>query len=610
MKIVGTKYCGHDSAICLLDTKNRTVFAISTERVTRIKHDQIDVTPILEKYPMDAVDYVAHSYSDFADKGHDGELREKMTFTKDIEKALRLIIKPKYAKDMILSRVEKNKFIFKSLFGNFSAVKSYYGAKFKRAIVKESEVGNKIAFTSYIKKNFNKYGLKPKKIFFYEHHLCHATPSYYLSPFNGEKALALTIDGQGDGFFSKLFLFNGSEDYQLIGQSTADFMDEGLFLSIGRIYEDFTRAMDLRPNSDEGKVEALAAYGIADKNLLQQLKNATHVDKTNLSINFDKNKIRHFHNVDWLKEQRSKVGDENFCAVVQNFLEDTIVTYLNYAYAEFPINNLCLSGGVAANIIMSLNIYERTPFKNIYVLPPMADDGLAIGSAILTAIDLGENVTWLKDFEMPYFGDAYSRDEVKKVLDNFDNITYEDLANDWPKEAAIAVSKGKVCSIFQGKMEFGPRALGNRSIIASPMIEGTRKKINSTVKRRPSYQPFCPSILEEERERLFKNSFPHKYMAIAFRMKEEYIKDLPCAVHVDGTARPQFVEEKDNPNYYRYLKELKNITGYGVSLNTSFNLHGRTIVRTPKDAVVDFIDCNIDDLYIEGYRVRRKNNES
>jgi carbamoyltransferase len=99
-------------------------------------------------------------------------------------------------------------------------------------------------------------------------------------------------------------------------------------------------------------------------------------------------------------------------------------------------------------------------------------------------------------------------------------------------------------------------------------------------------------------------------MAIAFRMKEEYIKDLPCAVHVDGTARPQFVEEKDNPNYYRYLKELKNITGYGVSLNTSFNLHGRTIVRTPKDAVVDFIDCNIDDLYIEGYRVRRKNNES
>ena len=607
MKIVGTKYCGHDSAICLLDTKNRTIFAMSTERVTRIKHDQIDVTPILKNYPMDALDYVAHSYSDFADKGHDGELREKMTYTKDIEKSLRLIIKPKYAKDMIMTRFEKNKFIFKSLFTNFSAVKGYYSAKFKRARVKESEAGNRKAFTSYIEKNFNKFNLKPKKIFFYEHHLCHATPSYYLSPFNGTKALALTIDGQGDGFFSKLFLFNGPADYQLVGQSTADFLDKGIFLSIGRIYEDFTRAMDLRPNSDEGKVEALAAYGKADKDLLQQLKSATFIDENNLSINFDNNRIKPFHNIEWLKEQRGKVGDKNFCASVQTFLEDTIVTYLNYAYAKYPISNLCLSGGVSANIIMSLNIYERTPFKNIYVLPSMADDGLAIGSAILTAIDLGKDVTWLKDYEMPYFGDSYSRDEVKTTLDNFDNIICEDLNENWPYEAALSVSKGKICSIFQGRMEFGPRALGNRSIIASPMLEGTRKKINSTVKRRPSYQPFCPSILEEERERLFKNSFPHKYMAIAFRMKEEYIQDLPCAVHVDGTARPQFVEEKDNPDYYRYLKALKDITGYGVSLNTSFNLHGRTIVRTPRDAVIDFIDCNIDELFIEGYRVRRKN---
>ena len=463
------------------------------------------------------------------------------------------------------------------------------------------------AFTNYILLNFNKFNLKPKKIFFYEHHLCHAMPSYCLSPFNGDKAIALTIDGQGDGFFSKLYVFNGLEDYKLIGQSTADFIGGGdRFLSIGRLYNYFTKAMDLRPNSDEGKVEALAAFGKPDNELFQHLMSATYIDKSNFSINFDIKKIEPFYDLDWLKEQRKRVGDENFCASVQSYLEDTIVDYLNFAYEKYPINNLCLSGGVAANIIMSLNIYERTKFRNIYVLPSMADDGLAIGSAILTAIDLGEDVSWLKDFVMPYFGDSFTREEVKKALDSFDNITYEDINNDWPQEAAIAVSKGKICSLFQGKMEFGPRALGNRSIIASPMLEGIRQKINSTVKRRPSYQPFCPSILEEERERLFKRSFSHKHMAIAFRMKDEFIKDLPCAVHVDGTARPQFVEEQDNPNYYRYLKELKNITGYGVSLNTSFNLHGRTIVRTPEDAVVDFIDCNIDELFIEGYRVKRK----
>ena len=606
MRIVGTKYCGHDSALCLLDTKQKTVFAISTERVTRIKHDHLDITPILEVYDFDSVDYVAHSYSDFEDKSQDGELREKMLYNKDIEKALRSIIKPNYAADLGLSRLEKNISIFKSLVTNFSAVKEYYGAKINRALVKETPEGNRRAFTNYIKQNFNKFNLKPKKIFFYEHHLCHAIPSYYLSPFNEKKALALTIDGQGDGFFSKLYVFHGLTDYKLIGQSAAEFIGHGdRFLSIGRLYNYFTQAMDLRPNFDEGKVEALAAFGKADKDLFQHLMKATHIDKNNLSINFDIKLIETFYDIDWLKKQRRRTGDANFCASVQNYLEDIIVNYLNIAYEKYPINNLCLSGGVAANIIMSLNIYERTNFENIYVLPPMADDGLAIGSAILTAIDLGQDVIWLKDCVMPYFGDSYTREQVKLALDGFDNITYEDLKDNWPQEAAISVSKGKICALFQGKMEFGPRALGNRSIIAYPMLEETSQKINSTVKRRPHYQPFCPSILEEERERLFRSSFSHKHMAIAFRMKDEFIKDLPCAVHVDGTARPQFVEEKDNPNYYRFLKALKDITGYGVSLNTSFNLHGRTIVRTPKDAIIDFIDCNIDELFIEGYRVRR-----
>ena len=143
MRVVGTKYCGHDSSLCLLDTKQKTVFAMSTERVTRIKHDYIDITPIIEAYDFGSVDYVAHSYSDFEDKGNDGELREKMTYNKDIEKALRSIIKPNYAKDLSLSRTEKNKLIFKSLFNNFSAVKSYYVAKYKRALVQETPDGSR-----------------------------------------------------------------------------------------------------------------------------------------------------------------------------------------------------------------------------------------------------------------------------------------------------------------------------------------------------------------------------------------------------------------------------------------------------------------------------------
>jgi len=614
LRIVGTKYCGHDSALCLLDTEQKTIFAMETERVTRIKHDVMDITPILDAYPLNTVDVVCHSMSDFANKSGEGELRAQMTYNKDIEKALRLIIKPTYIKDLNISKLKKNQLIFKSLFTNFSAVKNYYRAKFKRAITKNNKDNNKKLFTSYITKNFNKRNLFPKKIFFFDHHLCHAIPSYYLSPFNNKEALALTIDGQGDGFFSKLYIFDDSSKYKLLGYSKATPLEKGgqggRYLSLGRIYEHFTEAMDLRVGSDEGKVEALAAFGMADKDLIDKLKDATRVDKKTLSINYDIKKITPFYDVNWLKKQRQRIGDENFCASVQSYLEDTIVDYLNIVYEKYPIKNLSLSGGVAANIIMSLKIYERTPFKNIYVLPPMGDDGTAIGSAMIAAIKYKEDISWIKDHLMPYFGDKYTRNEVKNVLDSFDNITVEDLEKKWPEEAAKSVAEGKICSLFHGKMEYGPRALGNRSIIGNPMLEDTRQKINSLVKHRPSYQPFCPSILEQERERLFKDSFPHKHMAIAFRMKEKHIKNLPCAVHVDGTARPQFVEEKDNPDYYRYLMKLKDITGYGVSLNTSFNLHGRTIVRTPKDAVVDFIDCNIEEMFIEGYRVKRKVHES
>ena len=607
MRIVGTKFYGHESALCLLDTRQKTIFAMSTERVTRIKHDSIGISPILKAYDFKDVDCVTHSMADFENKGKDNELRGKMTCNKDLELLIRSFYNPLYIKDLNITKKTRKKIILKSIVSNFPGVVKYYLIRLKRALIIENALKNKVTLTKYIRKTFNKFNLFPKEIEFIDHHLCHSSAAYFLSPYNSEKALSLTIDGKGDGFFSKLYLFNGN-NHELVGESYASFFGGGdhCYLSIGHIYQNFTEAMDLRANNDEGKVEALAAFGIADQDLLNQLKDATIIDPDSLSINFDINKIKPFYDINFLKVKRLNLGDENFCSVVQSYLEDTIVDYLSFAYEKYPIKNLCLSGGVAANIIMSLNIYEKTHFKNIYVLPPMGDEGTALGGAILKATQLNKDVSWLKDYVMPYFGDEYSREQVKSVLDTFDSIIVEDQNSKWPEEAAKSVAEGKICSLFHGRMEFGPRALGNRSIIGSPMIEDTRKRINSTVKRRPSYQPFCPSILEEERERLFKNSFSHKHMAIAFRMREEFISDLPCAVHVDGTARPQFVEEQDNPGYYRYLKALKKITGYGVSLNTSFNLHGRTIVRTPEDAVVDFIDCNLDEMFIEGFKVTRK----
>jgi carbamoyltransferase len=206
---------------------------------------------------------------------------------------------------------------------------------------------------------------------------------------------------------------------------------------------------------------------------------------------------------------------------------------------------------------------------------------------------------------MPYFGTSYSPEEILAALKTETGIKYTYLEDSWPEKAAELVAEGKVGALFHGRMEWGPRALGNRSIIADCRDPEITKKINGSIKNRPLFQPFCPSILEEERERLFEKSYPNKHMTCAFRMKQEFRDKIPASVHVDGTGRAQFVEEKDNPMYYRYLKELKRLTGYGVSINTSFNKHGRTIVETPKDGIRDFLDTNMDFVMMEGYLITR-----
>ena len=462
---------------------------------------------------------------------------------------------------------------------------------------------------NYMRKLLGKYNIAPKKIDFYDHHLCHAAGSYYFSPFAYKhKTFSLTIDGWGDGFFSKLFIFDGDQ-YEEIGQSPiVKIESESKYpavASIGEIYGNFTVAMGLRRNSDEGKVEALAAFSEKNSALYDELMAATTISAN--GINYDVKTVEPFYNESYLKQQVEKMGEKQFAATIQSYLEDTIVTYLDLIAEKHDIENICLSGGVAANIIMSLNIYERTRFKNIYVLPPMGDEGVALGSALLKALEMGEDISWVNQHYMPYFGNALTRDEIEEAIPFYnDRITSEYIGETWYRDAAKTIGEDKIVAVVHGRMEFGPRALGNRSILANPVNPDIRALINLKVKKRPEYQPFCPSILEEERERLFENSFPHKHMAIAFRAKEKYYDQIPSAIHVDGTARPQFVERQDNPAYYELLKEVKRHTGFGVVINTSFNLHGRTIVHTAKDAILDFLDCNIDELYLEGFRITRK----
>ncbi len=610
MKYLGMKFMGHDSSVCLIDTQNKKIFAISTERVTRIKHDWINISPILKEYrdKFKDVDFISHSF----------QFMESPFFVlKDmLEELWRKIDNPKYIKDCTPTKERHNKF-YKLIFANpIFAIKHM----FLTAFLLLNRICNKInlkCFIStkrYILNIFQRLDITPsnKEVLFVDHHVAHAAslyPWFEHSDVSKDK-LILTMDGEGDGYFSKLFIFDSKKNtFKNIASSESRTVrvDHKRYAgSIGILYGNFTEALGLRRDSDEGKVEALAAFGEADDSILEELMSIFEIK--DLALNLNTTKAKKFYDMNFLSELRKKLGDENFSATIQTWLENIMIKYLREIKLKYPqFKFLYLAGGVSANVIMNMRVYEELGFERVVVVPAMGDDGTALGSAIYHALKNGEDLSWMQKVVMPYFGHQISEKELKQALKVFEpQIYYSKLGNDWHKDVAKEIYQGKIVALVNSKAEFGPRALGNRSILANPQNPNLKEKINKEIKRRPWYQPFCPSVLSEERERLFKKSFDHKHMAIAFRVKDEYTNLIPSAVHIDGTARPQFVSFNDNPDYYKILQEFKALSGIGVLINTSFNLHGRAMVRTAKDAVVDFLDCNIDSLYIHGYKITRK----
>lgn len=442
----------------------------------------------------------------------------------------------------------------------------------------------------------------------FNHSYAHIMSSYYSSPF--KEATLITMDGSGDGSFSQAYSY---KDSNLTHISTSQYVDEvnqkvGTAGSVGEIYSHFTTLLGFQALADEGKVEALAAYGNHNNEIYKGLMELVKLDKKMHCLVLDAKKSINFLSISSLKPLLEKYSKEDASAAVQKFLEDVTIPYFKHIVNITGINNLCLSGGVAANVIMNLKAFEEiTP--NIHVIPAMGDEGTAEGVAIALMLDNGyshNDIHWIKDMHMPYFGSSYSDEEIQKTLKKSSQISYIDQGLNWHSYIAKLLNEGKIGALFQGKMEWGPRSLGNRSIIALANDNDTRVKMNKEIKKRPEFQPFCPSILIDEKDRLFESSYENTHMTCAFRMKKKILKDLPSAVHIDGTARVQFVSKNDNQNYYTLLQEVKKLTGYGVLINTSFNKHGRTIVETPQDAIDDFIDTDLNFMMIGKFLVTRK----
>jgi carbamoyltransferase len=303
-----------------------------------------------------------------------------------------------------------------------------------------------------------------------------------------------------------------------------------------------------------------------------------------------------------------KKGDDftqhhfNIAHSLQHVLQETVLELVKWLHAETRQDTLCMAGGVALNCVLNAYLRDKGPFKNIWVQPAAGDAGTALGAALW--VDVKERKTTSRSFNMEhaYWGPDYSDESIEKFL-QWSKVPYKKL-NDVAEEAAKILAEDKIIGWYQGRMEFGPRALGSRSILASPINASMQARLNE-VKDREDFRPVAPVVLEEDAPEWFERARYSPFMLFVYPVREDKSEAIPAVRHVDGTARIQTVNERQHPAYYNLLREFKKITGVPVLVNTSFNTLGKPIVCSPRDAVECFWTSPFDALIIGSYLIEK-----
>ena len=592
--ILGISAFYHDSAAAIL-IDGKIIAAAQEERFTRIKHDA--------NYPFYAVDFV---------------LKKANLRLSDIDKIVFF---------------EKPFLKFERLLETYVALAPKGFKSFCKAMpiwLKEKLFQKKLILDQLKKhdKNFK----DDNKLYFSEHHLSHSASAFYPSPF--EEAIILTADGVGEWATTTI----------AVGKKNKLEIKKEIHFphSLGLLYSAFTYYTGFKVNSGEYKLMGLAPYGspiFKDKilNNLISVKDdgSFRLDQTyfnyatGLTMTSDK-----FHNL-FGKKPRNPKNDKitqfhmDIAASIQSVTEDIMIKLTHSLKKEYGMKNLCLAGGVALNCVANGKILKENIFDKIWVQPASGDAGCSIGAALAYwHIEAEKERTINPDDDMQgsYLGPEYSNEEIEielkqlgAVFSNLDEAEIiEKTSNDLANNEAIGW--------FQGRMEFGPRALGSRSILGDPRDSETQKKLNLKVKFRESFRPFAPSILEEDLSEWFDLSSISPYMLLVSNIhKNKVVKmtdaqkalfgieklnikrsSIPAVTHVDYSARIQTVSKKTNYKFYNLIKSFKEKTGCPVLVNTSFNVRGEPIVNTPTDAFNCFMGTNLDKLIIGNYYLDKK----
>ena len=596
MKIIlGISAFYHDSAATIL-VDGKIIAAAQEERFTRKKHDS--------SYPYNAIEFVLN----FANiKLNDVD--QVIFFEKPFLKFERLL-------ETYVAFAPKG-------FKSFCTAMPIW--------LKDKLFQKKLLFNE-LKKHDNNFK-NDEKIYFSDHHLSHAASAFFPSPF--EEAIVLTADGVGEWATTTV----------AIGRNNNLEIKKEIHFphSLGLLYSAFTYYTGFKVNSGEYKLMGLAPYGTPiylDKitnNLIDIKEDGTfHLDQsyfnyaTGLTMTNKK-----FHDLFGQKPRNSKKDKltqfhMDIAASIQKITEDIMIKLAKSLKAEFKISNLCLAGGVALNCVANGKILKENIFDKIWVQPAAGDAGGSLGAALaLWYIEQNNprKVNLSDDMQGSYLGPEYSQEQIEEQLNNLGAIFSSINENELIEKTAESLAKGEAVGWFQGRMEFGPRALGGRSILGDPRSSKMQKNLNLKVKYRESFRPFAPSILKNDLSEWFDTKIESPYMLMvanvnpkkANQMSEDEKKlfgidklnikrsEIPAVTHVDYSARIQTVCGKTNPRYFRLIEEFKAKTGCPVVVNTSFNVRGEPIVNTPTEAFNCFMGTELDILVIGNCYLDKKN---
>lgn len=433
--------------------------------------------------------------------------------------------------------------------------------------------------------------IEPKKIHIINHHLAHAFNVFYSSGY--KRAAVLIIDGRGsEKETQSLYIADINDGIKLIDKTST--------IGIGLLYAAVTQKIGFGL-LQEGKTMGLAPYGMNLKKKIfefPQVYKGIVTDYSSVCIedSYDMN-IKHPPIENF--EDKARAAFE-----VQQECESAMLHLAKYAKAKTGVDCLCISGGVALNSVANYKILQSKIFKNVFINPAASDTGISLGAALYGyhhVLKQQADYTGIS----PYLGTTYSDMEIKNAIKKFEGFRLID--KDAFKAAAEIISQNKILGFFHGRSEMGPRALGNRSILMSPLIAENKDVLNARVKFREAFRPFAPSVLAEHAQEYFVIDRESPYMLFVPLVKEEKLNVIPAVTHVDGTGRLQTVTREFNGKFYDIIKSFYEKTGVPVLLNTSFNVAGEPIVESPEDAIKCFLGTDIDALLMEDYLLIKNN---